>query len=123
MSQTPAAHSPNGQPPATETSQAPQNPAEKSQERLNREAVEQWVAELTHHLEVDDLRLDIDAVLAIAGQAAHTVVRPSAPVTTFLIGYVAGVADASGQADFDTAFRAATRVAEQLLTRRADDGR
>lgn len=96
-----------------------ENPAEKPEDTLTREAIQQWVAELTHHLEIDDLALDIDAVLAIAGQAAHTVVRPSAPVTTFLIGYVAGLAEASGQADFDKAFRAAARVAEQLLARRA----
>ncbi|GAA1825190.1 DUF6457 domain-containing protein [Nesterenkonia flava] len=104
----------------SETPAAPENPAEKSGEALTREAIELWVAELAHHLEIDDVVLDVDAVLAIAGQAAHTVVRPAAPVTTFLIGYVAGLAEASGQADFEKAFRAATRVAEQLLARRSD---
>ena len=97
-----------------------ENPAEKSQDALTRDAIEQWVTELTHHLEVENLEVDIDAVLAIAGQAAHTVVRPSAPVTTFLIGYVTGLAEASGQADYERAFRAATSVTEQLLTRRAE---
>lgn len=97
-----------------------ENPAEKSAEALTRETIEEWVAELTHHLEIEHLALDIDAVLTIAGRAAHTVIRPSAPVTTFLIGYVAGLAEASGQADFDRAFRAATRVAEDLLARRAE---
>ena len=96
-----------------------ETPAEKTEETQARETIEQWVAELTQHLEIDDLALDIDAVLAIAGQAAHTVIRPSAPITTFLIGYVAGLAEASGQADFDKAFRAATRVTEQLLARRS----
>lgn len=120
MSETPEAQPRSEKQPAPEQSAAPENPAEKSAETQTRETIELWVSELTHHLEIDDLALDIDAVLAIAGQAAHTVVRPSAPITTFLIGYVAGLAEASGQADFERAFRAATRVAEQLLARRSD---
>ncbi|GAA1105747.1 NTP transferase domain-containing protein [Nesterenkonia jeotgali] len=83
------------------------------------EPIELWVKELAHHLEVDGIEIDIDAVLALAGQAAHTVVRPAAPVTTYLIGYVAGLAEATGQADFQTASRAASRVAAELLERRS----
>ena len=120
MSETPAAQSPSQKQPAPEPSVPPENPAEKAEDTQIRESIEQWVAELTHHLEIDNIAVDIDAVLAIAGQAAHTVVRPSAPVTTFLIGYVAGLAEASGQADFDTAFRAATRVTQQLLEHRSE---
>ncbi|GAA1148845.1 hypothetical protein GCM10009672_21340 [Nesterenkonia lutea] len=84
-----------------------------------REAIERWVGELAHHLEIDGVDVDIDAILALAGQAAHTVVRPAAPVTTHLIGYVAGLAEATGQADFATASRAASRVASELLDRRS----
>lgn len=98
----------------------PENPAEKTHEDLTREEITQWVAELTHHLEIEELQLDVDAVLAIAGQAAHTVVRPAAPVTTFVIGYVAGLAEASGQADFEKAFRAATQLTKNRLSHWAD---
>lgn len=84
-----------------------------------RESIELWVKELAHHLEIDGVQIDVDAILALAGQAAHTVVRPAAPVTTYLIGYVAGLAEATGQADFATASRAASNVASQLLERRS----
>ncbi|GAB3184313.1 hypothetical protein GCM10027060_21050 [Nesterenkonia halophila] len=85
-----------------------------------RAAIEDWVRDLAHHLEIDDVELDVDAVLRLAGQAAHTVVRPAAPVTTYLIGYVSGLAEATGQADHPTASRAASGVAAELLARRRD---
>ena len=39
--------------------------------------------ELTDH--------DRDAILGLAGVAAHAVLRPAAPLTTFLAGYAAGL--------------------------------
>lgn len=92
--------------------------AERSEQETTRETIEQWVQELARELEIDGVPIDVDAVLSLAGVAAHTVVRPAAPVTTFLIGYVTGLAEASGQADFERASRAATRVAERLLEHR-----
>lgn len=97
----------------------PQRGTEKTEQELTRESIDLWVEELVHHLEVEGVKVDVDAVLALAGKAAHTVVRPAAPVTTFLIGYVTGLAEASGQADFERASRAASAVAEQLLDRRS----
>ncbi|MGT2463488.1 DUF6457 domain-containing protein [Sinomonas atrocyanea] len=38
-----------------------------------------WCAELTQELGLGDLDVDIDAVLGLAGVAAHSVVRPAAP--------------------------------------------
>ncbi|WP_300343604.1 DUF6457 domain-containing protein [Nesterenkonia sp.] len=83
-----------------------------------REALELWIRELVHHLEVEGLQVDVESVVRISDYADSTVVDPAGPVTTFLIGYVAGLAEASGQADFATCHRAATRVAERLLNRR-----
>lgn len=37
---------------------------------------------------------DPEALLDLAGTAAHAIVRPAAPLTTFLVGYAAGRADA-----------------------------
>lgn len=102
-------------------SAAPPNPAEKPEEKRTREVIQKWAAELTHHLEMEDLTLDIDAVLAIAGQAAHTVVRPSAPVTTFLVGCAVGRAESSGRMDFEEAFQHASGVTQRLLAQRTDD--
>ncbi|WP_238385314.1 DUF6457 domain-containing protein [Nesterenkonia muleiensis] len=84
-----------------------------------REMIAPWVEELTHHLEIDEVEVDIDALLKLAGEAAHTVVRPAAPVTTFLIGYVTGLAEASGQADYQKALSAASDVTRRLLERRS----
>jgi uncharacterized protein DUF6457 len=51
-------------------------------------------------------------VLAVAGVAAHAVMRPAAPITTYLAGYAAGVA-AAGGAD---AASAARDVLDQVRT-------
>ena len=83
-----------------------------------REALNLWIRELVHHLEVEGIDLDVESIVQISDQADETVIDPAGPVTSFLIGYVAGVAEATGQADFATCHRAATRVAERLLRRR-----
>lgn len=49
-----------------------------------------WVAELALALEAEEAPVDIDAILGMAGIAAHAVLRPAAPLTTYLLGYVAG---------------------------------
>jgi hypothetical protein len=42
-----------------------------------------------------DTDVDIDLLLAVARDAAHSIARPAAPVTTFLIGVAAGRAGGS----------------------------
>lgn len=61
-----------------------------------RTALDGWAYKLSQALELNDLELDIDRVLDLAGDAARSVVRPAAPVTTFLVGYAAGRAAAGG---------------------------
>jgi hypothetical protein len=72
-----------------------------------------WVRELSAALELVDLPLDIDDVLDLAGTAARTVLRPAAPLTTFIVGYAAGRAAESGT-DPEQAMREAIAVAESL---------
>lgn len=55
-----------------------------------RTALEAFAGRLTMALELNDLALDIDQILDLAGDAARMVVRPAAPLTTFLVGYAAG---------------------------------
>jgi hypothetical protein len=62
----------------------------------------EWAERVREELDIADAPLDIDRVLGVAGVAAHAIVRPAAPVTTYLAGYAAGVAAASG-ADPDAA--------------------
>ena len=58
--------------------------------------LDDWAAHVAAELGVD-VELDVDAVLDLAAAAAHAVVRPAAPLTTFLAGLAAG--RAGGSAD------------------------
>ncbi len=49
-----------------------------------------WSEQLCDALGID-LEVEIDAVLDLARDAAHQVERPAAPLTTFLVGYAAGL--------------------------------
>lgn len=80
--------------------------------------IEEWIAELGAALHIDPARVDVEGLLRLAGRAAHTVVRPAAPVTTFVIGYFAGLSEASGRLDYATAHAEAVDTAEALLRRR-----
>lgn len=67
-----------------------------------------WTRELSEALGLD-IDVDIVAVLDLARDAAHSVERPAAPVTTFLVGYAA--ASRGGSA---TDLAACTRIATNL---------
>lgn len=75
--------------------------------------LELWRQSLARALEVDDIAVDLDAILGLAGVAAHAVVRPAAPLTTFLVGLAAGRAAANG-ATADAAVRDAIATATGL---------
>lgn len=61
------------------------------------ETLDEWWVTLTAALGLADVPADRDAVLRLAGDAAHAVVRPAAPLTTFLAGYAAGLAGGSAE--------------------------
>jgi len=82
--------------------------------------LEPWVSELLEAFEIPDAPIDIDAVLSLAGVAAHQIVRPAAPLTTYIAGFAAGLAAGSGQAPEAECVRAADRVAREVLRRRAE---
>lgn len=73
--------------------------------------LKQWSEKLLEMFELEGTEVDVDAVLALAGTAAHSVVRPAAPLTTFIAGYAAGMAVGFGQADSGTAMRSALQAA------------
>jgi hypothetical protein len=50
-----------------------------------------WIDELMDVLDIE-LEMDEALVLDVAREAAHRVQRPAAPISTFLLGYAAGVA-------------------------------
>ena len=80
------------------------------------ETLEDWCRALLQALELEYVEVDVNAVLALAGVAAHSVVRPAAPLTTFIAGFAAGLASGSGQASDAVSMQAAMGVARKLAT-------
>lgn len=78
------------------------------------EVLRQWTRRVVDALDIIGLEVDIPAVLGLAGRAAHSVVRPAAPLTTFLVGYAAGLAAASGAVSSTSAVAAASDAALRL---------
>lgn len=78
------------------------------------EVLRQWCARLVDALSVEGLEVDLKSVLGLAGRAAHSVLRPAAPLTTFVVGYAAGLAAGSGRATSEAAQKAALDVGFQL---------
>lgn len=70
------------------------------------ENMNDWIEEVKKELEVT-YSFDIDSILETARDAAHTIERKAAPVTTFLLGY----AVAAG-ADFETATKKIAELAK-----------
>lgn len=73
--------------------------------------MDEWIEHVCTTLGVPRQALDVDAVLDLARDAAHSVERPAAPVTAYLLGYVAGRADQQPDADPDAAARALEQIA------------
>jgi molybdopterin-guanine dinucleotide biosynthesis protein A len=55
-----------------------------------------WAAEVVQALQIKGLEVDVKKVLGLAGRAAHAVMRPAAPLTTFIAGYAAGLSAGTG---------------------------
>ena len=56
-----------------------------------------WIDELSDALDVET-EVDEALILDLARTAAHSVARPAAPITTYLLGYAAGALDADPEA-------------------------
>ncbi len=70
-----------------------------------------WADKVAADLKIDPPTADqINRLLGVAGVAAHEVLRPAAPITTFLIGY-ALAADPS--LSLDSAVATITRLAKE----------
>ncbi|MBP2411897.1 molybdopterin-guanine dinucleotide biosynthesis protein A [Arthrobacter stackebrandtii] len=88
--------------------------AEGHQLENHDELLQAWTQKLLEAFEIADIEVDIHAVLNLAGVAAHSIVRPAAPLTTFVAGMAAGLAAGSGQVDEATAMKAALGLAKKL---------
>ncbi len=52
--------------------------------------LDQWTETACAELGLDRREADVDAVLALARDVAHSVARPAAPLTAFLLGLAVG---------------------------------
>ncbi|MFD6230190.1 NTP transferase domain-containing protein [Streptomyces sp. NPDC060232] len=77
--------------------------------------LDQWITAVKSELGID-LAVDTKTLLDLARDAAHGVARPAAPLTTFLVGYAAAHAAATG-ADPAQAVAEASRKAADLALR------
>ena len=70
-----------------------------------------WIDELCDALEID-AEVDEGLVLDLAREAAHNVERPAAPITTYLLGYAAGLQEANPE-QLERLAAVATELAEK----------
>ncbi|MCX4959333.1 NTP transferase domain-containing protein [Streptomyces virginiae] len=93
--------------------------AARARIREHGSVLEQWITAVKTELGID-LTVDTKTLLDLARDAAHGVARPAAPLTTFLVGYAAAHAAATG-ADPAQAVAEASRKAADLALRWADE--
>lgn len=79
-------------------------------------SLEQWATALAAELGLEPDAVDVEQVLDLAADAAHGIVRPAAPLTTFLVGLAAGRAGAK-----DTDVADAVARAEALIDRLGEE--
>lgn len=80
------------------------------------EVLDEWLAAVRRQLDIAEsgaTAIDKDAVLDLASSAAHGVVRPAAPLTTFLAGYALGLREAA-EPGAEAASRRAMAVLAEL---------
>jgi hypothetical protein len=70
-----------------------------------------WVVTVAEALGVDAAGIAVEEVLDLASVAAHSVVRPAAPLTTFVAGLAAGRAGGSPE-DIRAAITAASAACQ-----------
>ncbi|MFM9694894.1 NTP transferase domain-containing protein [Streptomyces europaeiscabiei] len=89
--------------------------AARARIREHGHVLDEWISAVKDELGID-LDVDITELLDLARDAAHSVARPAAPLTTFLIGYAAAKAGGSPEAVTEAA-----RKASALALRWADE--
>ena len=70
--------------------------------------IEEWVQALCEAMGVPPDEVDVAAVLDLAREAAHSVDRPAAPITTYVVGYAAAQRGGGAEAVATATAEAAT---------------
>ncbi|MDX2527709.1 NTP transferase domain-containing protein [Streptomyces europaeiscabiei] len=79
--------------------------AARARIREHGHVLDEWISAVKDELGID-LDVDITELLDLARDAAHSVARPAAPLTTFLIGYAAAKAGGGPEAVTEAARKA-----------------
>ena len=80
----------------------------------------EWCEQLAKALEIPDLDVDQELLLDVARKAADSVIHAAAPVTAFMVGYMAGHEAGKGDAG-SKGPRAATARAADIAFRLCED--
>ncbi|MCU1516843.1 MAG: molybdopterin-guanine dinucleotide biosynthesis protein [Pseudarthrobacter sp.] len=84
--------------------------------------LDQWTQRVTQALQILDLEVDQELLLDLARKSAGSVIHAAAPVTTFLVGYAAGLAAGNGSAGSKAESAAAISQAADVVFRLCEDG-
>ncbi|MFC9637643.1 NTP transferase domain-containing protein [Streptomyces mirabilis] len=80
--------------------------AARARIREHGNVLDEWISAVKDELGID-LDVDTGALLDVARDAAHSVARPAAPLTTFLVGYAAAQAGGGPEAVAEASRKAA----------------
>lgn len=78
-------------------------------------ALQEWSHRLTQALQILDLKIDDERLLDLARRASDEVGPAAGPISTFVVGYAAGLAATSGEREVSAAVDTATETALRAL--------
>ena len=84
--------------------------------------LDQWSNRLAQALQILDLKVDHDLLLDLARKSADSVTHAAAPVTTFMVGYAAGLEAGTGSAGTKEASTASVAKAADIAFQLCEDG-
>ena len=76
--------------------------------------LDDWVTKLSQEIGVKSDDIAISEILDLARDAAHAVARPAAPITTFIVGYAAGMRGGGRETIAETVREALAAIAAEL---------
>ena len=87
------------------------------------QVLELWTHRLTQALQILDLKVDPELILDLARKSADSVTHAAAPLTTFLVGYAAGLEAGTGSAGSKSASAASITKAADVALQLCEDAR
>jgi hypothetical protein len=84
--------------------------------------LDEWSHRLAQALQILDLEVDQELMLELARKSAGSVIHAAAPVTTFLVGYAAGLEAGTGSAGSKESSTAAVARAADIAFQLCEDG-